>query len=231
MERTLSPQATARLARRAPLPVDAGRTIAVKRDVHELVVDVAPATFARAFREVVTDPASTFGLIRVKRPDARAGADFEVGERFQGCFSLERAALAALARRLPAAAGPARRILAVPAVTRALTWIEDALLSDYAEIVAIEERGDHFRLCYRYLDGTPIAGSSVFTIEPHPAGARVRQIFEYQEVNAVALATFQRFGLKYHDQVVAMEIERAAARCGARVISSTIPAEYAELPS
>jgi hypothetical protein len=226
MERILTPAAADRLERRAPLPVDPARTIAVKRDVHELCVDTDAATFARAFRAVVTDPDSTFGLIRVKRPAARMGADFAVGERFQGCFSLERAALA----RVPAGLRPmAERLFGSAVAARVVTWLEDALLSNYAEVVAIEE-GDSFRLEYRYLDGTPIAGSSVFTIEPDgPGRCTVRQIFEYQEVGGVALATFQRFGLKYHDQVVQMEIEQAAARVGARVVSGTIPSAYAVL--
>src|SRR6266568_4067847 len=156
MERTMADEGVRRLTERAAQPVDPTKPIAVKRDVHEFVVDVDAASFARAFRAVVTDPESTFGLIRVKRPAERMGRDFTVGERFQGCFSLERAALA----RVPAAARPlAERLLGKAA--RLITWLEDALLSNYAEIVAIEEA----RLEYRYLDGTPIAGSSTFTIE------------------------------------------------------------------
>jgi hypothetical protein len=84
-------------------------------------------------------------------------------------------------------------------------------------------------VCYSYLDGTPIRGSSTFTIAEEGEGhCRVTQIFEYQEVNAIALATFQRMGLKMHDQVVHSQIHRAAARAGAKVLSGTIPAVYAE---
>src|SRR5688572_12286017 len=183
MERTLTPDATAKLDRRAPLPVDADRTIAIKRDVHEFIVDATAADFARAFREVVTAADSTFGLIRVKRPGERLGADFTVGERFQGCFSLERALRAAVIRHAPSVTPLLNELLASPVVTRALTWVEDQMLSDYAEIVALEEPAPGrpgWRLQYRYLDGTPIAGSSVFTIEDLGAGrTRVRQIFEY----------------------------------------------------
>ena len=102
------------------------------------------------------------------------------------------------------------------------------MLSDYAEIVELED----MRLRYRYLDGTPLAGQSTFTIEARgPNRCLVRQIFEFQEVNGLALATFQSFGLKYHDQVVSMEIRRAAERAGARVLSETIPAAYAGMAS
>ncbi len=220
MDRTMTDEGARRLRARAPQPVDPTRAIAVKRDVHELVVDVDAATFAAAFRAVVTDPASTFGLIRVKRPAERMGRDFAVGERFQGCFSLERAA----ARKLPWLA----KLLAKPGPQRLLTWIEDRMLSNYAEVVSIEKRpGEVHVLVYRYLEGTPIAGSSEFVIEPAGAGrCRVRQIFEYQEVNAVALGTFQSIGLKWHDGVVKMEIEKAAARAGARVVADTIPEGY-----
>ena len=216
----MTPRASAALDRRAPLPVDPGRSIAVKRDVHEFILDAEPAAVARAFREVVTEPESRFGLIRVKRPAARVGRPFAPGERFQGCFSLE------------LALGPAGALLQLPGLRALAALIEDHMLSDYAEVVEIVEdaAAQRFRLEYRYLEGTPIAGRSIFTIEPHGAGAtRVRQIFEYQEVNGIALGTFQRFGLKYHDQVVQMEIERAAARAGARVLEGTIPAAYRDL--
>jgi hypothetical protein len=228
MQRTLSPAATAQLSRRAPLPLDPSAAIAIKRDVHEFEVDADADVFAAAFAEVMTDPQAMFGLIRIRRPGARMGAAFAVGERFQGCFSLEQALLGALARPgLRGLRAPVERLLRTPAAARVVDWIEDTMLSDYGEIVDITRDGDGHRLRYRYLDGTPIAGSSVFLVEPLGAGrCRVRQIFEYQEINAIALGTFQRFGLKYHDQVVHMQIQTAAERCGARVLRGTIPMEY-----
>jgi hypothetical protein len=227
MERALDEESCRRLAARDHLPLDAGGPIAIKRDVHEFEVATDAATFVRAFREVVTDPTSMFGLIRIRRHRTRLGRDFEAGERFQGCFSLERAMLGALERR--GWAGAARRIasmLARPGVARAVTWVEDQMLSNYAQIEEIQP----LQLRYAYLDGTPIAGSSVFIVDDAgPGRCRVRQIFEYQEVNAIALSTFQRFGLKYHDQVVHMQIHKAAARVGAAVLRSTIPVDYAEM--
>lgn len=233
MERILSSESSQRLEARAALPVDARKTIAVKRDVHEFVIAAPAADFARAFRAVVTSPTSTFGLIRVKRPSERMGEDFHVGERFQGCFSLELAATGALEERLPAAARWLSSLLALAPARRLTSWLEDALLSNYAEVRAIvtdPAPGQPYLLEYGYLEGTPIAGTSTFTIEDDgPGQCRVRQIFEYQEVGGVALATFQRFGLKFHDQVVQMEMEQAAAELGVRVLSSTIPRAYGEL--
>lgn len=236
MERTLSPRAQRRLAARQVLSLNQRRTIAIKRDVHEFVVRAGADRFATGFRAVMTDPTAMFGLIRVRRPAERMGSEFEVGERFQGCFSIERAILGALEKRnLERARATAARLLALPGAARFITWVEDTMLSDYAEIEEIvlepdRDRGERHRLRYRYLDGTPIAGSSVFTIEDlGDDRCLVKQIFEYQEVNGTALATFQRIGLKYHDQVVHMQIHRAAAHVGATVESSTIPAAYGEL--
>ena len=226
MERALDDESTRRLAARTHLPLDAGGAIAIKRDVHEAEVATDAATFVRAFRDVVTDPTSMFGLIRIRRHRARLGQAFEAGERFQGCFSLERAVLGALERRgRVGAARRVARVLARPAVARAVTWIEDQMLSNYAQIEEIEP----LRLRYSYLDGTPIAGSSVFVVEDiAPGRCRVRQIFEYQEVNAIALSTFQRFGLKFHDQVVHEQVRQAAALAGGTARGTVEPA-YATL--
>src|SRR5688572_5987503 len=157
MERTLDARSARRLTALAPLPLDPHGPIAIKRDVHDFEVATDAATFTRAFREVVTDAASTFGLIRIRRPVDRMGQPFDVGERFQGCFSLERALLGSLERRgLARARRAAARLLAIRDVARAVTWIEDRMLSNYAEIEALElspAPGQPFRLRYRYLDG------------------------------------------------------------------------------
>src|SRR5215468_3611199 len=98
MERTIRPADVARLDARRPLPLDPGASIAIKRDVHEAEIAADAGDYARAFRDVVTDPEIMFGLIRVRRPGPRAGQAFELGERFQGCFSIERALLGSLER-------------------------------------------------------------------------------------------------------------------------------------
>jgi hypothetical protein len=236
MERVISDGGVRKLAGRERLPVDPRRSIAVKRDVHEFVVEAEADAFAAAFREVMTDPAGRFGLIRVKRPAERMGREFVAGERFQGCYSVG-AALLGLVERRPLLHSLVARALSTRAVRWLVGRIEDAMLSDYAVIDELVLRpdvskGEIHTLKYSYLDGTPIAGSSRFSIESRGAGrCLVRQIFEYQEVNAIALGTFQRFGLKMHDQVVHMQIHKAAARAGAAVSAGTIPLEYANLSS
>jgi hypothetical protein len=235
MERIIPPKAVRKLEQRAHLPVDAARSIAIKRDVHEFVVEAEPAAFADAFRSVMIDPEGMFGLIRVRRPVDRLGEDFRVGERFQGCYSIEMALLRACERRwLRPLRSPTAWLLSRRPVRWLVTKIEDAMLSDYAVIEELVldpdvARGEIHSLRYAYLHGTPIAGSSRFTIEPAgPGRCRVTQIFEYQEINAIALGSFQRFGLKMHDQVVHTQIARAAARAGAPSPRGTIPLAYAE---
>src|SRR5690349_2778149 len=93
MVRVIPAEATKKLGARRRLPVEPARSIAVKRDVHEFVVAADADRFAAAFKAVMTDPAGTFGLIRVKRPADRLGQDFAVGERFQGCYSIAGALL------------------------------------------------------------------------------------------------------------------------------------------
>jgi hypothetical protein len=234
MERIISPAGARRLDSRAPLPVDPRRSIAIKRDVHEFLVEADAERFCAAFREVMIDPEGSFGLIRVKRPAERMGRDFRVGERFQGCYSIEGAVDNALAGRLLRPLRPLFRWLLATRIARWLVArIEDALVSDYAVIEELvlqpdRGRGEVHTLKYGYLDGTPIAGSSRFSIEPRGDGqCLVKQVFEYQEVNGIALATFQRFGLKMHDQVVHMQIHKAAERAGAPPPVGTIPAAYA----
>ena len=222
METVISARGSRRLARRAPIAVDPTRAVAIKRDVHEYVVQAPAAELALALRAVVTDPASRFGLIRIKRPEERMGAPFEVGERFQGCFAIERA--------VPGWLGPVVR-------WRPIAWVvarvEDLFLSNYAEIEAIDftpAPGEPYVLRYGYLKGTPIAGSTTLLLQPlGPSRTRFVQVFEYQETDAMSVMTFQQFGLKFHDQVVHEEVRQAARRCGAVIESGTIPTAYALL--
>jgi hypothetical protein len=225
MARVILPSAEKKLSARGRLPVEPARSIAVKRDVHEFVVETTPEKFAGAFKEVMTNPEGMFGLIRVKRPAERLGRDFSIGERFQGCYSIAGALLQGRSRW---AGRVLSWLLALPPLRWLIRAVEDAMLSDYAVIDELVLAGGDYRLKYSYLDGTPIRGCSRFEIEAAGEGrCRVTQIFEYQEINAIALGTFQRFGLKMHDQVVHMQIHQAAARAGGAVVSGTIPQAYA----
>jgi hypothetical protein len=232
MDRTISAAAARKLMQRALLSVDPKKSIAIKRDVHEYRVETDAGRFADAFRAVMTDPEGDFGLIRIKRPAERMGKDYQIGERFQGCYSLEKALLAAVS--CPWVKRLAAFVLARKTMRRLIGWLEDELMSDYAiidELILSPDAalGEVHTLRYRYLRGTPIAGSSTFYIEPSGSCCcLVRQIFEFQEINCIALTVFQRAGLKMHDQVVHMQILKAAIRAGAPPPAGTIPAVYTQ---
>lgn len=214
---SLSPRMARRLAARTPLSLDPRRSFAIKRSVHELEVSTDARTFARALHEVVTEPGASFGLVRLKRPAHRTGLPFAAGERFHGAL--------ALGRKLP--------ILDARLLAPLARWLEDRFLSDYAEIEEMSldpAAGEPFRLRYRYLEGTPLAGRTTMTIEPLAAlRCRFTQVFEFQEVRGAALGALHRFALKRHDQATHVQVERAAARAGARILRSTIAPAYMSL--
>src|SRR5262249_10958448 len=152
------------------------------------------ARFAEAFAEVLREPQARFGALEIKRLPGREGLPFVVGERFTGCVKL-------------------------PHIGKLGAWLEDAMFSDYAEIVELAPR----RVVYRYLSGCPIAGSSTFTVEPLASDrCRFRVVFEYQELSGLAISILHRFGLRMHDQVTRLQAERAAAKLGASIVASTI---------
>jgi hypothetical protein len=205
---TLSPSFAKKLEQRRPLAIDATRAIAVKRNLHELTIEAGAERFAAALEEVMCEPDARFGMIEVKRLPGREGQPFAVGERFTGCVRLA---------ELAAARGS--RWAAALSRTRLGAWLEDSLMSDYAEVV---DRAPG-RVVYRYLSGCPMAGTSTFTVEPIDAGrCRFRVAFEYQELGGVAISVLHRFGLQLHDQVTHAHASRAAERIGARILSSTI---------
>jgi hypothetical protein len=227
MDRCISERATRRLLRRRPLPVRRDTSIAVKRDSHEFIVEVDAAALIESFRGVLTSKDSVFGLIRVKRPAARLGQPFELGERFQGSFSLELLLFTWLGER-----AWLRRLLALAPLRWLLNAVEAQFLSNYGELTVMDltVRADRpAKLVYVYLEGTPIAGRSHFTIESlGPGRCRFTQILEYQEVNGISLATFQRFGLKFHDQVVHEQVRQAAMLAGGSA-RGTVELAYATM--
>ena len=219
MPRDLDRAIARRLRGRAPQVIDARRSAAIKRTLPELELDVGAPAFARALREVMTDRTARFDLVRVRRPASDAWRDFAVGDRFQGCFSLRAAA---------AAWGAPRWLLGVAATLErlgALAWVEARVASDHSEITAL----DPYRVAYRYLDGTPLAGETTYTIAPRGDRACALEVaFTYQETTAAALALVHAFGLRAHDRAVLAQAEAAAARAGGRVVRHTIRAGRAD---
>lgn len=210
--------ARADLALRSVLPLDPRRSIAIKRDVQHVDVDAPALDLARALAASFAEPGARFGHIRVLRTFEAIGRPFTVGERFQGAFDL--AHVAGLAH-------------AAPALGRALRSLEDRALSDYAVITDLDldgaaRPGGASRFEYRYLEGTPIAGS--FALECRatgPAACRVTATTVYQEVNLAALVAFGTLVLPMHNEVFFAAVEAAATRLGAAVRDSTLPARAA----
>jgi len=181
-----------KMARRRPLALDPARRFAIKRNVHEWVIGAEAQRFAQAFADVLGTPGARFGAIEVQRLPGRDGQPFAVGERFAGCVKLP---------HLPFS-----------------RWLEDNLFSDYAEMVEMTP----LRVVYRYLSGCPMAGTSTFEVQPLGDRCRLRVIFEHQEVGGFAVTILHRFGIRMHDRVTQAQVEAAAARLSAPILSSTL---------
>ena len=212
------------------LALDPHSPIAIKRDVHNLVVAADARALAEAFHQVMTDPTRRFGLITVNRVSGRAGQPFVLGERFQGRYSIEGSVRQQLEGKWERAFGKAA---GHEAVRQFFCRVENETTSDYGVIDLLQldpPAGRPFMLRYRYLEGTPIAGSSTFIItQLGPGQSQLTQIFEYQELEAAFTAFFSAGGLQLHNQVVYSQTEQAAALIGTHVVSSDIPVAYAHL--
>jgi hypothetical protein len=189
----LSPYFAGKLAARRPLSIDPRRSIAVKRNTHEFEIGAPARDFAAAFAAVLAEPGARFGKITIGRLPGRDGKPFTIGERFTG------------------------RVMLLGGL------VADLALSDYAEIVEIRLDTPPYRAVYRYLDGCPMAGSSTFTIDDlDDRRCRFRVVFEYQELSALGVTLLNRFGIRLHDDVTRAQVETAARRLGASILSSTI---------
>jgi hypothetical protein len=212
------------------LPLRPKAEIDIKRDVHNLVVSAEAGALAQAFHETMKNPNNRFGLIRVDRKAANIGQDFKVGERFQGRYELDKALAAKLPEKWREHFGD---VAEDPPWCEILWKIENSHTSDYGvitELMLTPQPGGEYRMAYAYLDGSPIAGSSTFTIVPvSPTTSRVTQIFLYQEQTADFARFFSSGGLRLHNQVVYSQVEQSAKLIGARIVESDIPEEYAKL--
>ena len=212
---------------RKELVLDGKRDITIKRDVRNIVVSADADKVAQAFHEVMRDPKRRFGLIRVDRKEANIGKPFSVGERFQGRYELD----AAIRQNLePWEKKMFGDFASDPGVRSFLCDIENQNTSDYGMIAALNltpKAGEDFVLAYRYLEGSPIAGSSTFVItQVSPGSSKITQIFEYQELTAAFALFFSSGGLKLHNQVVYNQAAQAAEILGAKILSTDLPEEY-----
>lgn len=218
-----------RLQSRRELSIDASRPISVKRDVHVLRVHADADQVASAFHQVMRDPQRRFGLIQVDRPEREAGQPFQLGSRFQGRYRLQDSSklLNELSKYEPA--------------REALCAIENQNTSDYGLIAVLElppaekpagapphpAPGTLFVLEYRYLEGSPIAGSSRFEVRQlSDQLSEISQIFTYQEQTAAFAAFFANGGLTLHNQVVYSQVKQTAALLGVAFEAPDIPEAY-----
>jgi hypothetical protein len=222
---------------RQPLALDYRSDITVKRDLRDMIVDVEAARLAPAFQQVMSDPARRYGLIRVDRLPENLGKPFVLGEKFQGRYEVDQA----IARELH---GHLRQWFGDFADSEPVqAWvcqIENGHTSDYGVISALAlspAPGQDYVLSYRYLEGSPIAGSSTFTVTDITdaallaqhgisKGSRLRQLFEYQEQTSSFATFFTKGGLRLHNQVVYSQAEQAAVVAGGKIVASDIPVEY-----
>jgi hypothetical protein len=80
---------------------------------------------------------------------------------------------------------------------------------------------------YRYLEGSYIAGSSAYVVQPTPRGwTRVSQIFEYQEIRKRYVLWVGTSVIRMHSQVTYSQVRQAADVLGARIVSTDVPEEY-----
>jgi hypothetical protein len=222
----------ARLRAKQELYVDATRSITVKRDAHTLVVHADADLVATAFHRVMRDPARKFGMIEIDRPDGEVGQPFSLGSRFQGRYRIADGSkvLTRLSEYEPARA--------------ALCELENQNTSDYGVIRELflppETRpgdapahpapGTTYLLEYRYLEGTPIAGSSRFEVRQISDGlSELTQIFTYQEQSAAFAAFFANGGLTLHNQVIYSQVKQTAELLGVKFEAPDIPLEYQSL--
>jgi hypothetical protein len=202
-----------KLDARQILPLKPNGSIAIKRDVHSIDVGAEALAFGDAFARTMADSSKHFGLIRVLRKRANASQPFTVHERFQGRYGVDQALH-----------------LTGPFWEPILVHIEDQFASDYGIIQELNMRpkeGEDARLVYEYLDGSPIAGSSTFTIHALDKDkCRLTQVFQYQEQQESFIQFFANDGLKLHDQVVYSQAKQSADALQAKILGTDLPEPY-----
>lgn len=229
------------------LPLDPLNGVSIKRDTREFVFVSKAATFADAFAKVLTDSKRQFGPIVVNRLPANLDKPFTKGEKFQGRYLLNEALEPSLGFDI------GRFDL--------LCTIENEVASDFGIIAELEQSpqpGFPYTFKYRYLSGSPIAGSSTFIVEDlkEPGdlakhcdkkadGAwvlksaenraceitKVTQVFIFQEQTASFRDFFATVGLDLHNKVVLSQVTQALDLIpGADLLSADIGQNLAARP-
>lgn len=224
------PQWVTELEARAVLSTDATANIAIKRDVHNILVGAPAGVFINTLHDVLRTPGEMFGLISVHRPPERMGEPFVVGDRLQGRYSLEDA------WQIDQDDDDSDDGFMERTFERCLRWIEDKHLSDYGLVTEValdptQSADGIARFRYVYLEGTPIAGSTTF--ECVPVGddkCCFRSIFEYQELAYSTVLLFGSVGLRLHNQVIVAEAQLAAQRLGVEIEWMDVPEAYRPAP-
>ena len=198
------------LAARAVLPLDPDAHVAIKRDVRSLEVLAGARDVASALHDAIVASPASFGPMRLVRCEASVGEPLAVGERFEEHYSDERDVVRPLHERL----------------TRFGEIVELALPREGA---AGSER-EQYRLRHRFLQGSPIAGTSTYLVEPLREGScRVVNVLEYQERQPRLVRWFGTRGLKAHHLVVYAQVRRAADAIGSRVLATDLPCGHVEI--
>jgi hypothetical protein len=203
----------AKLGARPKLEIKENGSVSIKRDVHSFVIDEEASKVADAFHKTMIDPNKRFGLIHLMRIAKNVGKPFTEFEKFQGRYAIEDGLS-----------------LKGPFWESVLRGIEDKFTSDYGIIQRLNlqpKPGEDYLLEYDYLEGSPIAGSSTFTV--HALGdklSRLTQVFVYQECDPSFTTFFSTNGLKLHDQVVYSQARQTAESLHAKIVETDMPVAY-----
>lgn len=200
---------------REVLVVDPAKKVHIDR--RRFLVHAPAAKFVDAFQDALLQPgvlvARRFEVLRL--PD-RVSRRFELGERFQGRFALDKQLLE---DTLP---HPAwwTKILRFLEVDKLLQHVENDALSNYGEVreLLLDPPADEpYSIRYVYLTGTPFAGESHFTVEPvGEKTCRYTEQLTFQPLNEIDALSMQLLGLRLHNKVVFGQVEAGADLLGVR---------------
>lgn len=193
------------------LPLDPQNAVSIKRDVRQFLVGCPARRFVDGFRKVLSFH-EDFGIFLIERQNP--ANLFKKGDRFKGTIQMTNGLEMKLrALRPPPRLGAAAwRAILEAAITR----FRDEPPADYGEVTRMDLSVSGGLVRYDYLEGTPVAGHSVFSVAPADESERCRvtQTFVYQEQDLLTVNSFGTIGLYVHNLVVETEIELTARNLG-----------------